>query len=243
MKKEVFKMNCEEFESIGLDAERDASLSGAQRVAAAEHLSSCARCAALQDSWLAARFELRGLAEKTSAVQAPPRVEMRLRQEFRTQHRTLRVRRVAVVSAWALAAAAVLVGAVGWVNWRRSRVEQAAIHQQSQTTTVSSGTKPGSVTPGPEAPVQNAPASRRSGAAKKAGTEALVADNGLSGFTLLPGVFPVDSEDGEILRVRMQRGALGSFGLPVNEERAGEWIQVDLLVGNDGLPEAVRLSR
>jgi hypothetical protein len=39
----------------------------------------------------------------------------------------------------------------------------------------------------------------------------------------------------------MQRGALGAFGLPVNEDRANEWIQVDLLVGNDGLPEAVRL--
>jgi hypothetical protein len=169
---------------------------------------------------------------------------MRLRQEFRAQHRTFRVRRVAVVSAWALAAAAVLVGAVGWINWRKNRLEQAAIHQQSpQTTTVSSGIKPSSVTPSPQGPVQNAPAPRHSGAAKKAATEALVADNGLSGFTLLPGVFPVDSDGGEILRVRLQRGALGSFGLPVNEERAGEWIQVDLLVGNDGWPQAVRLAR
>jgi hypothetical protein len=169
---------------------------------------------------------------------------MRLRQEFRKQHRSLRARRVAVVSAWALAAAAVLVGALGWVNWRKSSVEQTAIHRQSpESTTVSSAIKPNSVTPSPEAPVQNAPAVRHNGAAKKAGSQPLVADNGLSGFTLLPGVFPVDSEDGEILRVRMQRGALGSFGLPVNEERAGEWIQVDLLVGNDGLPEAVRLSR
>jgi len=45
------------------------------------------------------------------------------------------------------------------------------------------------------------------------------------------------------VRVRMQRGALGALGLPVNEERAGEWIQVDLLVGNDGLPQAVRLPQ
>jgi hypothetical protein len=237
-------MRCQEFEAIGLDAERDASLSGVQRSAAAEHLSSCARCAALQDSWLAARFELRGLAEKTSAAQAPPRVEMRLRQEFRTQHHTLGIRRVAVMSAWALAAAAVLVGAVGWVNWRKSRLDQATIHLQSaQATNASSGIKPDSVTPSLEAPVQNATASPHSGQAKKAGSEALVADNGLSGFTLLPGAFPVDTDDGEILRVRLQRGALGSFGLLVNEERAGEWIQVDLLVGSDGLPEAVRLSR
>jgi hypothetical protein len=30
--------------------------------------------------------------------------------------------------------------------------------------------------------------------------------------------------------------------LPVNEDCANEWIQVDLLVGDDGLPQAVRVS-
>jgi hypothetical protein len=39
----------------------------------------------------------------------------------------------------------------------------------------------------------------------------------------------------------MQRGALSALGLPVNEDRVGDWIQVDLLVGQDGLPKAVRL--
>jgi hypothetical protein len=45
------------------------------------------------------------------------------------------------------------------------------------------------------------------------------------------------------VRVRMQRGALGELGLPVNEERANEWIQVDLFVGQDGQPQAVRLPQ
>ena len=62
-------------------------------------------------------------------------------------------------------------------------------------------------------------------------------------FTLLPGSLPSETEEAAIVRVRMQRGALGALGFPVNEERAGEWIQVDLLVGNDGLPQAVRLAR
>ena len=57
------------------------------------------------------------------------------------------------------------------------------------------------------------------------------------------GSFLAETEDAAVVRVRMQRGALGTLGLPVNEERAGEWIQVDLLVGNDGLPQAVRLVR
>jgi hypothetical protein len=231
VKKEVSKMNCEEFEAVGLDAERDASLPGEQRAAAAEHLSSCARCAALQDSWLAARFELRALAEKTCAVQAPPRVEMRLRQEFRTQHHTLKVRRVAVVSAWALAAAAVLVGAVGWINWRATQNPGVPNHSNAPQTA-------GNLHLNSNPAISN-PDSTGRGAAESSDT--LVASNELGDFTLLPGVLPAETDDAAILRVRMQRGALGALGLPVNEDLASEWIQVDLLVGNDGSPQAVRL--
>src|SRR5437879_12978980 len=111
-------MTCEELETIGLDAERDASLNAAERAAADEHAGTCPRCAALQDSWQAAGVELRAFAEDIAMRQAPARVEMRLRQEFRTQHVTLKVRRAALVAAWALAAAAVLAGAVGRRNWR-----------------------------------------------------------------------------------------------------------------------------
>jgi len=41
----------------------------------------------------------------------------------------------------------------------------------------------------------------------------------------------------------MQRGALSDLGLTVDEEHASDVIQVDLLVGEDGLPQAVRLSQ
>ena len=91
-------MTCEEFEAIGLDAERDASLSEVERVAVRGHAGTCSRCAGLQDSWQAAGLELRAFAEDTAMTQAPARVEMRLRQEFRTQHVTLKVRRAAVVA-------------------------------------------------------------------------------------------------------------------------------------------------
>src|SRR2546430_591682 len=113
-------MTCDEFEAVGLDAERDASLADAQRAAAAAHAASCARCAALRDSWEATRMELRSLA-RTTALDTPARVEMRLRQQFRTQYHAPKVRRTAIAAAWALAAAAVLVGAVSWVSWRCSQ--------------------------------------------------------------------------------------------------------------------------
>jgi len=56
----------------------------------------------------------------------------------------------------------------------------------------------------------------------------------------LPGAVVTD-RDAAILRVRLQRGALGALGLP-NEEQTNEWIQ-GLLVGDDGLPQAVRLPQ
>ena len=210
-------MTCDEFEGMAWDAESNASLTDAQRAAVAEHAVLCTRCATLRNSWEAARLELRSLAQLTTMAEAPSRVEMRLRQQFRTQYRTPKVRRRAAVTAWTLAAAAVLVGAVGWVNWQTSQSRNVADRQETRV-----------FDPSPNGASRPQPPS-------------LMAENELSDFTLLPGVSPADTDDAAILRVRMQRGALGALGLPVNEDRANEWIQVDLLVGNDGLPEAVRL--
>jgi len=210
-------MTCNEFEELGLGAERDASLSDTQRAAAAAHAASCSRCAALRDSWEATRLELRSLAQATGTLAAPTRVEMRLRQQFRTQYHTPRARRMALAAAWGLAAGAMLVGAVSWVRWHN--------HQQKNI----------ALTPNTLASSQGSPD-------ENAGDgQTLVADNELSNFTLLPGVLPAETDGSAILIVRMQRGALGALGLPVNEDRAAEWIQVDLLVGSDGLPQAVRL--
>jgi len=223
-------MTCEEFEASGMHAERDASLSEAERAAAREHVSACPRCAALQDSWLAARVELRALADATRAEQAPARVEMRLRQEFRTQHYSFKARRAAVIAAWALATAAVLVGAVSWKNWGANQHQGGASNSGAPRI-------PGNLAASGGAKQETLNQSQ------SANSETLVAENEIGDFTLLPGVLPSDADDTAIMRVRMQRGALGALGLPVSEESAGEWIQVDLLVGNDGLPQAVRLPQ
>src|SRR5277367_4966376 len=114
-------MNCEQVEAIVLDLDRVDGAESLERAAALAHLSHCSRCAALQESWQAAREELRALGEDTLEARAPARVEMRLRQEFRTRHRTMVARRAGLVAAWALAAAAVLVGTVSWWNWRQGR--------------------------------------------------------------------------------------------------------------------------
>jgi len=214
-------MNCEQVEAIVFDLDRDGAADSLERAAALAHLSHCPRCAALQESWQAAKEELRALGEETLEARAPARVEMRLRQEFRTRHHSVAARRTAVIAAWALAAAAVLVAAVSWRNWEQSRHLQGANQKSVASNTLAAG--------------------NGQQASGNASAGVLSADN--SGeFTPLPGTTLDETEEASIFHVRMQRGSLGALGLPVNEESAGEWIQVDLLVGNDGLPQAVRLA-
>ena len=217
-------MNCEQVEAIVLDLDRDAAADSLERAAAVAHLSHCPRCAALQESWQAAKEELRALGEETLEARAPARVEMRLRQEFRNRHRTVKTRSAAIFAAWALATAALLLGAASWWNWRLA---------QGQHPNISAGNKAGATTPG-------VAASGEGNVADSEDEPTLIADNA-GDFTLLPGSLPQETDDSAIVRVRMQRGALGALGLPVNEERVSDWIQVDLLVGQDGQPKAVRL--
>ena len=208
-------MNCREFEALGLDSKRDSTLGAELQNAAQKHALNCSRCASLQASWEMAQAELRVYGDATGDVQAPPRVEMRLLQEFHTRHTTVKARNAAVLVGWALAAAAALIAMVSWWSWQNSRQPLAKI----------------------VAPEENV--SRGGGTSQQ---ETLIANSG-NDFTPLPGSLGFETDGDAVVRVRMQRAGLGALGLPVNEERAGEWIQVDLLVGSDGWPQGVRFAK
>jgi len=217
-------MTCEEFAIAGLDLgspEQDGPLQRAAR----EHLRECPHCAALHENWLTLRQDLRGLGAETAEAETPSRVEMRLRQEFRTRHKTVKTQRAAFVLGWGLAAAAVLTFAFTWMNWRMHRSANVA-------------DTPNVV----HAPASNTSTAPRPSTDSDSG-EVLLASNNVGDFTLLPDSMPPAPEDATIVRVQMQRAALAALGLTVNEEHAGDWIQVDLLVGDDGLPQAVRLPQ
>ncbi len=215
-------MTCEEFATAGLDlgfAEADGLLQKAAR----EHLRECPHCAVLQENWLSLREDLRGLGAENAGAEAPARVEMRLRQEFLTKHKTVKRHGSAMILGWSLAAAATLFFAASGANWYRHRAVGAAKIRSNAAITRN--------------------ASQSSAAAGSAPSEVLVASNDSGDFTLLPDSMPPAPEDATVVRVQMQRAALGALGLTVNEEHAGDWIQVDLLVGDDGLPQAVRLPQ
>ena len=50
-------------------------------------------------------------------------------------------------------------------------------------------------------------------------------------------------ESGQVVRVKLPRSALMSFGLPMNMERAHEPVKADVLLGEDGVARAVRFVK
>lgn len=212
-------MNCEEFAIAGLDRDLDAD--GPDLAVALKHLRSCPDCAALYESSRALRADLHELAQLTSDASAPSRVEMRLRQEFRTLHTTNKSRGRVVLASWLLAAATLILVATSLVLWQRHGAGiTAKTHQPSaQPATVHS------VANGPEL----------------GGT--LIAENNGEEFALIPGAIPGMLDDTTVVRVQMERGSLGALGLSVNEEHASDVVQVDLLLGADGQPQAYRLPQ
>ena len=213
-------MNCEEFDLRGLDLDR-ADADPQEASAALQHAQVCGRCSAMLEAWREVKSDLRLLRESTLLDAAPARVEMRLKQELRTRREARVPRSAVVVASWALAAAAVLVASVGWLQTQR-RVGRPAISSSQAGQT-------GSISPK---------------ASNIEDNQMLVAADVYSAdFTQLPASLPSASGDESILEVRMQRGALERFGLPVDPDRASEFVDVDFLVGEDGQPQAVRLHR
>ncbi len=208
-------MTCEEFANLGLDL--DLSGDAPESAAAHDHLRSCASCAALYESSRQLGADLRELGLATSGAVTPSRVEMRLRQEFRTRHTTVKNRSRVVFASWLLAAATIVLVGGSLFFWQRQK-----------NVTV----------------VQVPPAAERSVVPAAAGPElggTLIAENDGHEFALIPGAFPGLQDDSNVIRVQMQRGSLSALGLTVDEEHANDVVQVDLLVGADGQPQAYRL--
>jgi|SRR5215472_12429920 len=210
-------MNCEEF--ANLDPDLEALTQGGEHDAAREHVRNCPACAALYESSQRLRAELRDLGSATAQATAPSRVEMRLRQEFRTRHTTEKNRGRAIVAGWLLAAATIVLVGGSLFVWRGAKNQVA--HNEPATA--------------PEA------AEAAASGPELGGT--LIAENDGEEFALIPGALPGLQDETTVVRVQMQRGALSALGLTVNEEHANDLVEVDLLLGADGQPQAYRLPQ
>jgi hypothetical protein len=155
--------------------------------------------------------------------EAPERVEIALREAFRRHHRVRRLRR-ATIAAGATAAAAAAIALFVHLPGPVGRPAPVAFHPAPPPMAWVKS-KP------PVEPVPVHKTRRRPSTDQMAATE----------FVALPyGDDSLVEESATIVRVELPRSALRLAGFNVAQERAGDRIQADVVLGADGLAHAVR---
>jgi hypothetical protein len=216
---EVNQMDCSEFEEVLHDLDRPGTRGLAMRETALGHAESCEPCARLMTEAESLDFSLKTLAVHDSNLQAPPRVELSLMKQFRQQKAATSRRRMQWGMAAVGAAAAVLL-ALG-ISVRHGG------------------------TPGKDTKISSSvssEAAETSQAALEVGDNQSADSENATAFVSLPSATdPGTLEDGMMVRVLLSRSALASLGLPVANMGATEQIPADIVLSEDGAPQAIRL--
>jgi hypothetical protein len=165
---------------------------------------------------------LRALAASDRDREAPPAVEARLLREFP-------MRRARHKWRWA-GIAAIAAGVVLAVSVSKNHVTKPIVSVQPPVIPILR-----TVAPVIEAA---APAARKL-TRKTARPQALEVVTDF--FPLMDPAPPF--ERGQMLRVQLPAAAMRRVGLPVREDHLGDPVQADVLVGEEGMPRAIRFVR
>lgn len=170
---------------------------------------------------------LGALAENDRDREAPPEVEARLIGVFHARRRSGR-RWVAI----AAIAAALVIALLLWPN-RAPKPVVSAVQPVSQA--------PETARPTPVA-AANAVRAPRKVVRKMAAVGQSQPREVVTDF--FPLMNPARSfERGQMLRVQLPAAAMQSVGLPVREEHLNDLVQADVLMGEEGMPRAIRFVR
>lgn len=183
------------------------------------------------------KMRLKALASQ-SGRSAPPRLEAALVAEFRSRQRRKRTRRSANWY-WAAAAAACLVVAAGLMRFERRPTPppRAAALLQAPTAVEAR------LTQAPPAAPARKTARRPRRVARPAAPRPGSKRPEMATEFIPVSYAATPAGQASIVRVRLPRTALLSFGLPMNVERAAEPVLADVLLGEDGVARAIRFVR
>jgi hypothetical protein len=224
MKEQEDFMDCVEFNEIYHDLDRPGTSGFRFRERALAHAESCSSCGGLLTDGEALDFALRNLTQHNAGREAPRRVEAALLREFQASKLAGSRRRVhGQLAALGTAAAIVLALGLGVQHRIASSHNKAAPQEASLATTPGAG------------------ASAMAGQQETAASEA-DEDEYATEFVPVPYADdPAALEGGAIVRVTLPRSALPSFGLPITESDGTDTVFADLVVSEDGTPQAIRL--
>ncbi|HEY3579966.1 MAG TPA: hypothetical protein VGK82_05460 [Pyrinomonadaceae bacterium] len=250
-------MNCQKFEQVVGDLARGRMMEAELRREALAHSEECEVCQArLRDEETLTRG-LQLLAADMETLSAPPEMESKLREAFRSRNAVvpLASRSVRPRYWWAAVAAVLLLAmtvAAAW--WRSGATRQELANEttpKKQVEVPSDPVEPPAPKPADYSAVneplkpQPLPKSIHRNMTPRRAPETAMANHVTNeiatDFMPLGDFNPASLQDGgQIVRVKLRRSALVRFGLPVNMDRYNENVKADVLVGVDGLAHAIR---
>jgi hypothetical protein len=242
----MIRMDCAQFAEVLHELDRPGTPGAALREAALAHAEMCSRCGALVTEAESLDFALGQIAQDTAELQVPPRIEAALLREFQRGKSVASSRKLQWQLAAVGAAAAVLL-AIG-LSFHRP---QSAT--PDKTPSVIASSEPASSTPGAResqrsttpliASVQPRGARTKTPARKTAASNADATEYATAYVPLPYAYDPSGLEGGAVVRVVLPRAALVSYGLPIEGMGVSEQVTADMVVSQDGTPQAIRLVR
>jgi len=247
-------MNCHEYRGDLLDLARRVGADATRRQGARAHTEECQACRLFLERQETVTAGLRALADATRDAQPAGALGDRLQALFderqatahpgpANQHR---------LPAWLRVAAAVLIGAGAIAWWQMARSPRAPEPGRSVQATgrpatapqvpLAAGVSPAVAIPAlqPALPPPGPGPTRRSGNRTPRALSSRIVQ--AEGFRPLPlaAALP-DFESGEIVRTEVPLTSLPLYGISIPPDAEDRPVLIDLLVGQDGHPRAVRL--
>jgi len=244
-------MDCAEFCDVLHELDRPGTRGAAEFESAMTHAEGCGDCAVLLVEEESLDFALQRIASETARMPGAGRVEAALLKEFRRvepEPVAVQARRRVRWQIAALAVAAVLLLMVGTFVYQRNFAAGPNAHLTNLASNASSSATDA------KAPEANTAAPVAGAAENLADQNSDVSDSAVAGtgdgelteyatdYVPLPYADdPAALEGGSVVRVTMARSALESYGLPAEAMGTGERVTADMIVSQDGTPQAIRL--
>jgi hypothetical protein len=236
------RMDCAQFQEVLHELDRPGTEGATLCERALAHAELCSDCATLLIEVESLDFSLRQAAEESAELQAPPRLETLLLQEFRREKSVTASRGLR----WQLAAfgiAAAVLLALGLSLHRQHLVAPGGVNS-GQTSTQTAGQTSAQAPDNPAATKTPMAATNSNSQAAGDSASAAASDDSeyATAYMPLPGAYdPSELEGGAVVRVVLPRAALVSYGLPVEGMGVADHVTADVVVSQDGTPQAIRL--
>jgi hypothetical protein len=222
-------MNCQEVDGMIIDLARGVEMDAVGLA----HVRECGRCGARMAEEERLSAGLSAWAKTSAGEQAPSGVEENLLQAFRRESAPVGSRRkwLPFAAAGSIAASVLLFK----LFTAASPVGPVITIPDTPRTVANVPAEAAPVAP-PKARIRRVP--RR--AVPVLDPEPAPAPEEAHFLPVMQGDGWTPLDGGRVVRVQLPRSALLVFGLPMNEERALEQVQADVMLSNDGLLRAIR---